>query len=151
MRLWDSETLETLETLFLPFPSFSCLFFEVHTCHASCYCICKIYKNRVVTFALVCLSENVVVVGKISPLQPPPSLPRRGGTVTIDYLVIICRGLIISHLSVNGVIFISPTGENERGLMMITAIIHLHLRSVFVMPLVIVVAIISRTDVGRLQ
>ena len=103
------------------------------------------------TFALVCLSENVVVVGKISPLQPPPSLPRRGGTVTIDYLVIICRGLIISHLSVIGVIFISPTGENERGLMMITAIIHLHLRSVFVMPLVFVVAIISRTDVGRLQ
>ena len=78
-------------------------------------------------------------MGKFSPLQPPPSLPRRGGTVTIDYLI-ICRRLIISHLSANGVIFISPTGENERGLKMITGIIHLHLKSAFVMPLVIVVA-----------
>ena len=78
-------------------------------------------------------------MGKFSPLQPPPSLPRRGGTVTIDYLI-ICRRLIISHLSANGVIFISPTGENERGLKMITGIIHLHLKSAFVMSLVIVVA-----------
>ena len=66
--IWDCETLETLETLFLPFPSFSCLFFEVHTCHASCHSICKIYKNRVVTFALVCLSENVYSPHLASPV-----------------------------------------------------------------------------------
>ena len=42
--------------------------------------------------------------------QPPPSLPRRGGTDTLD-----CQWLIRL-----GVTCISPTGENERGLMMIT-------------------------------
>ena len=42
--------------------------------------------------------------------QPPPSLPRRGGTDTLD-----CQWLIRL-----GVTCISPTGENERGLMMIS-------------------------------
>ena len=42
--------------------------------------------------------------------QPPPNLPRRGGTDTLD-----CQWLIRL-----GVTCISPTGENERGLMMIT-------------------------------
>ena len=44
--------------------------------------------------------------------QPPPNLPRRGGTDTLD-----CQWLIRL-----GVTCISPTGENERGLMMITGV-----------------------------
>ena len=52
--------------------------------------------------------------------SPPPSLPRRGGTDTIGYMIVICRYLIISDLSINGVTSISPTGENERGLMTIS-------------------------------
>mgnify|MGYP004624219871 CR=1 FL=1 len=43
--------------------------------------------------------------------QPPPSLPRRGGTDTIGYLIIICRNLIISYLSVNGVTCSFPLGR----------------------------------------
>ena len=34
-------------------------------------------------------------------------------------MIVICRYLIISDLSINGVTSISPTGENERGLMTI--------------------------------
>ena len=45
---------------------------------------------------------------------------------------------VTSEENSNGVTCISPTGENERGLKMITGIIHLHLKSAFVMPLVIV-------------
>ena len=51
--------------------------------------------------------------------QPPPNLPRRGGTDTIGYLIIICKHLIICDLSANRVTCISPSGENERGLMAI--------------------------------
>ena len=42
--------------------------------------------------------------------QPPPSLPRRGGTDTLECLT-------ISKISIFGVTCISPSGENERGLM----------------------------------
>ena len=41
--------------------------------------------------------------------QPPPSLPRRGGTDTLECLT-------ISKISIFGVTCISPSGENERGL-----------------------------------
>ena len=51
--------------------------------------------------------------------QPPPNLPCRGGTDTIGYLIIICKHLIICDLSANRVTCISPSGENERGLMAI--------------------------------
>ena len=42
----------------LSFP-LSCHLLKVHICHASCPCICWIYKNRVVKFVVVCLLENV--------------------------------------------------------------------------------------------
>ena len=42
----------------LSFP-LSCHLLKVYICHASCHSICRIYKNRVVKFAVVCLSENV--------------------------------------------------------------------------------------------
>ena len=56
---WDSGTVGHLGHLVLFSSLFSCLFLEVHVCHASCCCICKIFKNRGVKFAVVCLSENV--------------------------------------------------------------------------------------------
>ena len=51
----------------LSFP-LSCHLLKVYICHASCHSICKIYKNRVVTFALVCLSENVYSPRLASPV-----------------------------------------------------------------------------------
>ena len=45
--------------------------------------------------------------------QPPPSLPRRGGTDTLG----------IDTPSIYGVTYISPTGENERGLKWLAEII----------------------------
>ena len=35
--------------------------------------------------------------------QPPPNLPRRGGTDTIGYIIVIYRCLIIKHLSLTRV------------------------------------------------
>ena len=32
--------------------------------------------------------------------QPPPSLPRWGGTDTIDCMIIVCSNLIIKRLSI---------------------------------------------------
>ena len=63
------------------------------------------------------MAENGNKSDGISP--PPPNLPRRGGTDTIGYLIIICKHLIICDLSANRVTCISPSGENERGLMAI--------------------------------
>ena len=59
LLIWDSGTVGHLGHLVLFSSLFSCLFLEVHVCHASCCCICKIFKNRGVKFAVVCLSENV--------------------------------------------------------------------------------------------
>ena len=42
----------------LSFP-LSCQLLKVYICHASCPCICWIYRNRVVKLVVVCLSENV--------------------------------------------------------------------------------------------
>ena len=59
-------------------------------------------------------------------LQPPPSLPRRGGT---DTLVAWLSGCY----QYSRVICISPTGENERGLMSAGKIINIGFILVFVL------------------
>ena len=65
------------------------------------------------------LGKSIMIYEKTNCHQPPPNLPRRGGTDTIGYLIIICKHLIICDLSANRVTCISPSGENERGLMAI--------------------------------
>ena len=62
------------------------------------------------------MAENDNKSDGISPHLTPP---RRGGTDTIGYLIIICKHLIICDLSANRVTCISPSRENERGLMAI--------------------------------
>ena len=47
----------------LSFP-LSCHLLKVHICHASCPCICWIYRNRVVKLVVVCLLENVWLLEK---------------------------------------------------------------------------------------
>ena len=42
----------------LSFP-LSCHLLKVYICHASYHSICRIYRNRVVKLAVVCLTENV--------------------------------------------------------------------------------------------
>ena len=73
-----------------------------------------------------CLYIKVVVTPHTA-IQPPPSLPRRGGTDTIGYLIITHSNLIIGDLSLTIVTCNSqpltkqsncpsPSGEDRWGL-----------------------------------
>ena len=63
MGRWEDGKMGILEKMPSLFP-LSCHLLEVHTCHASCPCICWIYRNRVVKLVVVCLSENVWLLEK---------------------------------------------------------------------------------------
>ena len=79
--------------------------------------------------------RGTIIITLHTAIQPPPNLPRRGGTDTIGYLIITHSNLIITHsnliigdLSLTIVTCIhqsmskqsnspSPSGEVRRGLM----------------------------------